>query len=90
MGPEPSFLDGIPKKKLAETLSQEPKQYAWNSMGIGRSCWHQEMRERLLTRIKSDAMSKALLDSGFSQGDREFLDLAITNYKRASSHIARF
>jgi len=85
-----SFLDGIPKKKLAETLSQEPKQYAWNSMGIGRSCWHQEMRERLLTRIKSDAMSKALLDSGFSQGDREFLDLAITNYKRASSHIARF
>ena len=67
----------------AATSGNSMQERVW--MPIGRSGWDYQMRRQIFEHIKSDKVSQALLDAGFGNGDREFLDCAMSCFDRNAS-----
>ena len=67
----------------AATSSISMQERVW--MPIGRSGWHLQMRRQIFEHIKSDKVSQALLDADFGNGDREFLECAMSCFVRNAS-----
>jgi len=49
---------------------------------MGRAGWDSENREKLIAEIDSEPMKAALAEAGFAQGNPEFVQLFIANFRR--------
>jgi hypothetical protein len=71
---------------LTEALSQQNNQsYRW--VPVGRSGWHSNVRERILTEIQMPEFQAELIEAGFAKGDKDFLKLSIENYNRLAERF---
>ena len=69
----------------AAVENEDRRDFEW--MPVGRSAWHSEMRNRILTRVENDPLRAELLSAGLAKGDEEFLRLTLANYRRISGRI---
>ena len=57
------------------------------SVPLGRSVWNGQVRNKILRNIRSKSVSHELLDAGFGEGQKEFLEAAIGNFERLSGRM---
>lgn len=74
--------------EIDNALAQSPPHnYLW--FAIGRSGWHRQLREPILTDFLSDRMRPVLLQAGFGKGDDDFLQKSVVNYQRMAGRMER-
>lgn len=72
--------------ELEAELAEQPRNgFVW--FPIGRSGWHERMRERILEDFLSDGMKPVLLEAGFGKGDDDFLQKSVANYRRLAGRM---
>jgi hypothetical protein len=71
-------------KQEVQGLLKDSKDFMW--MPLGRSSWHGENAEKILTEIQTDPMKSALTEAGFANGDGDFLSAFVANFQLAARH----
>ncbi|WP_221944630.1 hypothetical protein [Rhizobium laguerreae] len=59
----------------------------WVWFPIGRSAWHEDMREQILESLLSDPTKSELLEAGFAKRDQNFLSKSVSNYRRLAGRM---
>ena len=81
-----TYLEGAEINELDVALSAAPHNgFLW--CPVGRSSWHSDMRDRIFEDYLSGPAKQALLKAGFANGDDEFLQKAVTNYRRIADRM---
>jgi hypothetical protein len=81
-----AYLDSMEKTDIEAALAGTPPRN-WLWMPIGRSSWHSSMRNRLMKEIRTERMTKALMDAGFGRRRKDHFDLALENFTRLAARI---
>jgi hypothetical protein len=63
---------------------------AFEYVPYGRSGWHRQTRDSILAEFQRADFQTQVLNGGFANGDKEFLELAVKNLSRAMSHMNRW
>jgi hypothetical protein len=81
-----AFLDSAETADIEAALTNQASRN-WSWMPVGRSGWHDSVRDRLLKEIQSERMAKDLLGAGFARGREEHLRLSVTNFLRIAGRM---
>lgn len=80
------YLERHSTEAIEAVVSDDDRRnFEW--MPVGRSGWHRETRERILSRIESQPLRSDLLRASISRGDGKFLELSLANFHRISGRI---
>ncbi|CAN7215790.1 SIR2 family protein [Phyllobacterium sp. LjRoot231] len=80
------YLERTDIGEIDAALAQDsPNGWVW--FPIGRSGWHEDMREQILEGLLSDPMRSELLEAGFANRDTNFLSKTISNYRRLAGRM---
>jgi hypothetical protein len=81
-----AFLDSAEKAEIEAALAN-PAPGNYFHMPVGRSGWHDTLRNRLVKEIQTERMTKGLLDAGFARGSEEYLKLFLSNFGRIAARM---
>lgn len=82
------FLGAVAKGDVKQSLSNDQ----WNGftwMPVGRVAWNERTQSVLIAEMQAEPMKTSLLRAGFAQGDSDFLNLFIANFRRLAGIIGR-
>jgi hypothetical protein len=75
------------KEKIARQLAIRDAG-AFEYVPYGRSGWHSQTREPIFAEFQRPDFQTQVLNGGFANGDKEFLELSVKNLSRAMSHMS--
>lgn len=73
--------------EVLESLKTNPQQ-GWVWLPVGRSIWNRASAGKLLAEIESPPMFSALMGAGFGQGQADFIEAFIRNFRSLSSRMS--
>lgn len=82
-----AYLERNSKADVPQELAAGDPQQAWVRMPVGRSGWNSGNADTLVAEFQTEMTKASLIKSGFAQGDLEYLDLFIQNFRRIAGRM---
>lgn len=81
-----TYLETTSTEYFDEVLaSQGSNNHVWTP--VGRSGWHSSVRKRIFQDIQTEDTQTRLLELGYANGDKDFLNKSIANYERIAGRM---
>ncbi|WCA61655.1 hypothetical protein G6M16_021270 [Agrobacterium tumefaciens] len=81
-----AYHERMSKEGLEETLNLGPQQ-GYTYFPAGRSAWHSETRQSIITEIQTEPTKAQLLEAKFAGGSEDFLAAIMSNYTRLAARF---